>query len=116
DLRRLRPASVRAGTSRVDGSDSAVGGRIDADLNAGAVVWLRGAVLVDRLLHFLARLRDGVLAYSARDRVGGFAREILADEILDEDREELTLIERRVRLTHRIAGGRPHLPLHLVAV
>src|SRR5262249_23280692 len=41
------------------------------------------------------------------------APEVVADEILDEDRQQFRLVERGVRLPERIVDRRPYLPLHL---
>src|SRR5262245_56780026 len=77
-------------------------GRGSADGDAGAVVRLRRAVVADGLPDFLARARFGACALGVGDRAGSFAGQILADQVLDEDRQELALVERGVRLAHRV--------------
>src|SRR5439155_23324795 len=72
-----------------------------ANLDAGSAVRLRGAILRDRRPHFVFGRRLGARALRVADGVDRAAGEILADEILDQDRQELALAERRVRLAHR---------------
>src|SRR5436309_97755 len=87
-----------------------------ADLNPGSLIGLSGAVIGDGLTDFFARGALGGSALAARDRVDGAAREVLADEVLREDRQQLTLVERGVRLHERIVDRRPPLPLHLLHI
>src|SRR5581483_9248054 len=77
-------------------------GRV-ADFDPSAAVWLGRAVLRDGAMHFVARLRFGVRALGRAHGVDRFARQIFSDQVLDEDRQQLGLAERGVRLRQRIA-------------
>src|SRR5436190_24290502 len=87
--------------------------RAGADLIAGAAVRLRGTVLRDCAVDFLARRRFGVVSFRGGQRAQGFPAEVLADDVFDQDREQFRLTERRVWLLQRMIGGVPHLPLLL---
>src|SRR5919108_3413877 len=82
-----------------------------ADLNAGAAARLRGTVLGDGALRFVARGCFGARSFGSRNHVGRAARQVFADEVLDENRQQLALTERRVRLMQRIVDGGKHLSL-----
>src|SRR5262245_58675890 len=84
-----------------------------ADQDARTRVRLRAAVLGDGLAHLVLRGGFGAGPLGGADGTHRLAPEVVADEILDEDRQQFRLVERGVRLPERIVDRRPYLPLHL---
>src|SRR5262245_57350159 len=103
-------ANVSPRIVRTCGSPSQAG----AERDAGAGVRLRVAVLLDRGVHFLARGGFGARPLHLRDRTQRSAADVLADEVLDQDRQELALIERGERLHERVVHRVEPEALHLL--
>src|SRR5262245_19856402 len=90
--------------------------RCSADLQAGARIRLGRKVLRDGAADLFFGRRFCARALGVAHGVHGAAAEIAADQVFDEDRQELAAAERRVRLAHRVAGGGPHLTLLLESI